>query len=82
MQVNGHHGPVPPPDHTSILIGFALRIGRLEGAVFNRQQEQPPLPPRNELMAYVIGAVILGAATFGKITWADALPSVLGLFGK
>ena len=77
--INGHRGPVPPPDHTSILISFALRIGRLEGAVFNR-----PEPPRQQLdwVTYIVGAVLLGAATFGKITWQEALPSVLGLLGK
>ena len=80
MHMNGHHGPVPPADHTSILIGFALRIGRLEGAVFDRRQDQKPR--QQDLMAYVIGAVILAAAAFGKVTWSEALPSVLGLFGK
>lgn len=76
MQVNGHHGPVPPPDHTSILIGLALRVGRLEGVVFQKQA------PSRDWLTLAAAIAILGSAAAGKITWSDALPSILGLAGR
>lgn len=79
MQMNGHR-MVPPPDHTSILIGFALRIGRLEGAVFQKGPE--PQKDQPVWLHYVVGAFILGSAAAGKVSWQEALPSVLGLFGR
>ncbi len=83
MLHNGHHGPVAPADHTSILIGFALRLGRLEGKIdrMDRQQHHKP-PPSRDWVTILIGMVILFSAAAGKVTWADALPSVMGLFGR
>jgi hypothetical protein len=90
MHMNGHRGPVPPPDHTSILVDMSGRIGRLEGAVtytakavdrIERRLHSPPAPTRDWLH-YLLGALILGSAAAGKVTWQDALPSLLGLFGR
>ena len=57
MRTNGHHGPVPAPDHTSILVSFALRIGRLEGKVERmdrRQAQRHPISVRRLLAAAAI----------------------------
>lgn len=78
MHMNGHHGPVPPPDHTSILIGLALRVGRLEGAVFKGRNQ----PPQRDWLTLIVGLGILGSAAAGKVAWSDALPSLLGLVAR
>ena len=78
MQMNGHHhGQVPPPDHTSIMVGFALRIGRLEGAVFSARKH-----PQKDWATLGVGLAILASAAAGKVTWSDALPSLLGLVAR
>jgi len=82
MRMNGHPGPVSPADHTSILIGFALRLGRLEGRVERMEARRDTPPPARDWLTIVVGAGILAAAAAGKITWADALPSLLGFVGR
>jgi hypothetical protein len=90
MHMNGHRGPVPAPDHTSILVDMSGRIGRLEGAVtytakavdrIERRLDRHRIP-LSEMMGPIVLAITVGAAVFGKISWPDALPTMLGLVGK
>ena len=90
MQINGHHGPVPGPDHTSILVDMSGRIGRLEGAVshtaravhrIERRLDRPRIP-LSEMAGPVVLAITVGAALFGKISWHEALPTMLGIVGR
>lgn len=90
MHMNGHHGPVPPADHTSILVAMSGRIGRLEGGVVHISQAvtrierrlDTPRLPLSEMMGPIVLAITVGATLFGKISWPDALPTMLGLVGK
>lgn len=90
--MNGHHGPVPGPDHTSILVDMSGRLGRIEGGMVHMfravtriegRMDQPPTPtPRRDWLTLAIGMVILASAAAGKVAWSDALPSLLGLVGR
>ena len=82
MHYNGHHS-APPPDHTSILVGIASRLGRVEQKVddLGRRISSRRLP-LSELVGPVLMAIVGGAAMAGKITWAEALPTMLGIVGK
>lgn len=82
MLHNGHRGLVPPPDHTAILISFALRLGRIEGRLDRMDGQQYKPPPNRDWLTLVVGLAIVAAAAAGKITWADALPSLLGFVGR
>ena len=86
MQMNGHHHGQVPPDHTSILVGIASRLGRVEAKVDGLHITVSRLERgRKTIQDYstpLIGAAILASAMFGKITWNDALPSLLGLVAR
>ncbi len=83
MHMNGHHGPVPGPDHTSILVGIASRLGRVEQKVDDLARRiDGRRMPYAEWVAPVLCSLVLGAAAAGKVTWAEALPTVLGIVGK
>jgi len=81
MQVNGHHGPVPPPDHTSILFTIASTLGRLD-AKMDVMMASKRSTVLQDIGPYIAGMVILGSAAAGKVTWSEALPSLLGLVGR
>jgi hypothetical protein len=85
MGMNGH--PTEPrPDHTSILVGIASRLGRVEAKVDGLHITVSRLERgRKTLQDYstpLIGAAILASAMAGKVTWSDALPSLLGLVAR
>lgn len=81
MHPNGHPA-YHPSDPTPILVHIAGKVGKIEAKVeaiekrMDRRQR-----PLSEYITPAIGAVILAAAAAGKITWSDALPSILGLVG-
>jgi hypothetical protein len=85
MGMNGHHME-PQPDHTSILVGIASRLGRVEAKVDGLHITVSRLERgRKTLQDYstpLIGAAILASAMAGKVTWSDALPSLLGLVAR
>jgi len=95
MQINGHHHKsVPPPDRTTeILVDLSGRIGRVEGVAnltaqavhrIERHLHSPQVtsqPPRDWL-TLIVGIGILASAAAGKVTWSEALPSLLGLVAR
>ncbi len=83
MRMNGHRGPVPPPDHTSILVHIASRLGRVEQKVDDlaRRIDSRRLP-LSEFLGPLVLSIVAGAAMAGKITWAEALPTMLGIVGR
>lgn len=82
MHMNGHH-VVPPPDHTSILVAIASRLGRVEQKVDDlaRRIDSRRLP-LSEFLGPLVLSIVAGAAMAGKITWAEALPTMLGIVGR
>lgn len=84
MRMNGHHhGQVPPVDHTSILVAIASRLGRVEQKVDDLASRiDGRRIPYSEMMGPVLLAVTVGAALFGKISWHEALPTMLGIVGR
>lgn len=71
-----------PPDPTPILVHIAGKVGKIEAkveAIEKRMDRQRR--PLSDYLTPAIGAVILAAAAAGKITWQEALPSILGLVG-
>lgn len=82
MQMNGHR-VVPPPDHTSILVAIASRLGRVEQKVDDLARRIDSRHRHlSDWFGPVVCSLVLGAAAAGKITWSEALPTVLGLVGK
>lgn len=94
MRCNGNHS-WPPHDSTSILIWIASKIGHIEADVMHIKARQAEIksdvenlrrpPDRRPLTDYIVpatGLVILASAAAGKVTWSEALPSLLGLVGK
>lgn len=87
MRQNGHRtGWVPPPDHTSILVTISGQVGEVRADVKEIKRRVTKLESRKtavtDYSAPILGALILAAATAGKITWSDALPSLLGLVAR
>lgn len=92
MQMNGHHAQPYSPDHTTILIHLSAQVGRIEARqewVIEdirelRAEVRRPMPrrPLAEYVTPIIALVILASAAAGKISWAEALPSFLGLVGR
>jgi hypothetical protein len=89
MHMNGKSSHTWPPDHTSILVQMAGDVGEIKGEVRQINQRvakledrKPPSRPLSEYIPPALGLIILAAATAGKVTWADALPSILGLVGR
>lgn len=58
------------------------RQDRLDARI-SRIEQRPVSQPRpmSEWVTLITSLAILAAATFGKLTWADALPSLTGLVG-
>lgn len=94
MLMNGSPHPLlhQAVDHTPILVHIASRVGRIEARQTGLVEDireikadvsklQRPRRPLAEYITPAIGAAILAAAAAGKITWAEALPSLLGLVG-
>ena len=85
MIFNGHHTG-PGPDHTSILVHIAGQVGEIKADVREVKRRVSKIEQRKRVVqdytTPLIGAVILAAATAGKITWNDALPSLLGLVAR
>lgn len=79
--MNGHHGPVLPPDHTSIMFTIASTLGRLD-AKMDLLLASKRSTVLQDMGPYVAGMVILASAAAGKVTWSEALPSLLGLVGR
>lgn len=71
------------PDPTPILVHIAGKVGKIEAKVeaIEKHIDRKQRRPLSDYMAPAIGAVILAAAAAGKITWQEALPSILGLVG-
>lgn len=83
MRMNGHHGPVPGPDHTSILVAIASRLGRVEQKVDDLARRiDARRVPLSDWVTLGMCSLALGALAAGKITWAEALPTVLGIVGR
>lgn len=81
MRMNGSPRPTPS-DPTPILVRIAAKVGRIEAKVEAIEKRlDKPQRPLSDYLTPAIGAIILGAAAAGKITWAEALPSLLGLVG-
>lgn len=89
--MNGRFTPTaPPPDHTAILVQMSGQIGEVRSdvkAIKERQQaiekkveNLKPTKP-TDWITVLIGGSILAAAAAGKITWAEALPSLTKLVG-
>jgi hypothetical protein len=85
MQFNGRHTE-PGPDHTSILVHIAGQVGEVRADVKEVKRRVTKLEARKiavkDYSVPILGALLLAAATAGKITWADALPSLLGLVAR
>lgn len=94
MHMNGRRSPtIHPPDTTAILVEMSGQIGEIRGdvkAIKDRQRhiertltEQGRSSSRQPLdwVSILVAAGILAAAAAGKVTWADALPSVTKLVG-
>ena len=87
MRMNGHSHPAGAPDPTPILV---QQIAEMRGEVraefrhINRRLDHISRPrrPLTEYITPAIGAIILAVAAAGKITWQEALPSLLGLVGR
>jgi len=96
MHMNGKSSHTWPPDHTSILVQMAGDVGEIKGVVKHFENDfrevktritrledrKPPSRPLSEYIPPALGLIILAAAAAGKVTWADALPSILGLVGR
>ncbi len=85
--LNGRRGPVQPPDHTSILVHIAGQVGEIRADVREVKRRVAKIEdgkerPFSDYLPMLTGAVILAAAAAGKVSWQEALPSVLGLFGR
>lgn len=94
MHMNGRSTPFAPhADTTAILVQMSGQIGEIKGdvkAIRERQRhiekivtEQGRSSSRQPLdwVSILVAASILAAAAAGKVTWADALPSVTKLVG-
>lgn len=90
--VNGHHHPSadPPDGHLGILLSIATQVGELRSDVRNltgrldRMEGRPSVPrrPLSDWLTLIGGACLVAAAAAGKITWDQALPSLLGIAGR
>ena len=79
--MNGSPYPSLPPDPTPILVHIAGKVGKIEAKVEAIEKRLDRRRPLSDYLTPAIGAVILAAAAAGKITWQEALPSILGLVG-
>ena len=89
MHMNGKSSHTWPPDHTSILVQMAGDVGEIKGEVrqinhrvAKLEDRKPPSRPLSEYIPPALGLIILAAAAAGKVTWQEALPSILGLVGR
>lgn len=90
MHMNGRSWPTSqPPDHTSILVQIAGDVGEIRAEVreVNKrvaklEERKPDRRPLSEYIPPALGLIILAAAAAGKVTWQEALPSILGLAGR
>lgn len=90
--INGRSTPTAPqPDHTAILVHMSGQLGEVRAdvkAIKQRQQEieqtVKELRPKTSIdwPAVAVAAALLGAAAAGKVTWAEALPSITQLVGR
>ena len=89
QRMNGHQHP-QAMDHTPILMHIAGKLGHIEARQMvliadvrdlKRSASKPVGRPMYEWIALLISVAGLAAAVAGKITWAEALPSLTGLVG-
>lgn len=87
MHRNGRSGWCPPQGHTSILVDISGQIGEIRADVRDVKRrvatlEGRPRRPLAEYIPLIAMALWLAAATAGRVTWAEALPGILGLGGR
>ncbi len=84
MRINGHHGPVPPPDHTSILVKMSGQLGEVVSTLrrVERRLDQPSVPAWETMAKAVAPYVILPLVAWATGSWQAATEVVRHLVAR
>lgn len=87
--MNGRSWPgLQAPDHTAILVRLSEQMGEVRSDVRHLREDVAELRqsrsprPLSDWMTLGLGIALVAAAAAGKVTWAEALPSLTGLVGR